>query len=51
MLDYCERQIPDYDQVNDDMLIQELMNDGETIRGCESHEFFDCHYTYSFMLK
>ena len=51
MLDYCERLIPEYDQVNDDMLIQELMNDGETIRGCESHEFFDCHYTYSFMLK
>ena len=51
MLDYCERQIPDYDKETDDILIQELMSDGETIRGCESHEFQDCHYTYSFMLK
>lgn len=51
MLDYCERIIPDYDKETDDILIQQLMCDSEVIRGCESHEYQDCHYTYSFMLK
>ncbi len=51
MLDYCEKSIPDYDKDTDDALIQELMSDGKSIRGCESHEHLGCHYTYSFMLR
>ena len=51
MLDYYERLIPDYDKDTDDILIQQLMSDSTVIRGCESHAYQDCHYTYSFMLR
>lgn len=51
MLDYCEKQIPDYIKETDDILIQTLMSGSNVIRGCESHEFQGCHYTYTFMLK
>lgn len=51
MLDYCERTIPEYDKDTDDFLIQQLMSDSDIIRGCESHAYHDCHYTYTFMLK
>lgn len=51
MLDYCEFHIPDYAGESDDMLIEKLMSEGKEVRGCESHDYMDCHYTYSFMLK
>ena len=51
MLDYCEVSIPNYDKETDEIIVQELMANGENIRGCESHEYQGCHYTYSFMMK
>ena len=51
MLDYCETNIPNYNGAVDEPLIQQLTTEGNTIRGCESHGYRDCHYTITFMLK
>ncbi len=50
MLDYCEFDIPDYDVEVDELFVRRIMTESKTLRGCESHEYLDCHYTYSFML-
>ncbi|MBQ0041131.1 MAG: hypothetical protein KBS56_03795 [Clostridiales bacterium] len=51
MLDYVEVLIPDYDAGIDEPLLMELLSDGIRIKGCESHEYQGCHYTYTFTLR
>ncbi len=51
MLDYVVEMIPNYDPQTDEPLLMDLLRNGDKVDGCESHEYQDCHYCYTFMLK
>lgn len=50
MLDYVEEMIPNYDPQRDEPILMEIMLHGDRANGCESHEYQDHHYCYTFML-
>ena len=52
MLDLREVMIPDYDKDVDEKLIEEMVfQDRDAIRGWESHDYRDHHYTYTLLLN